>query len=283
MLPGCIPSSVKSLPGSISWLTALRALDVSFNAAVALPRELTACRQLTFMAMESNTSFSGVALLHSLRHLVVCFVYRESVAASWTQLTALRKLQLYYMPSVADCSIPVGLGPMIGLREIDIHGAVLDDLPAGPYLSRLESLSLAGCTLRSGVPANLAAATQLRELDLGGQMHLHPQINLSEADVAVLVSMPVLETLGLDKPESIHRSEWESRLTAMQLGRIAQHPAFQSLPARVKFGEPPQSEIHTNLNSGQISMNKLACGKCEAFWQCSMEETLFDCHLMVNV
>ena len=58
-------------------------------------------------------------------------------------------------------SLPSGLGGMTGLRRLTIED-IEDDLPAGPYLSCLESLRVPSWHFYNGRPASLAAATQLR-------------------------------------------------------------------------------------------------------------------------
>jgi len=65
-----------------------------------------------------------------------------------------------------------------GLTSLKLTDSGLDSLPPGPYLSSLQELSLSDCGLVN-VPPSLAAATQLRTLDLRGNTSLR----ISSADV----------------------------------------------------------------------------------------------------
>lgn len=118
----------------------------------------------------------------------------------WTRLTALRELHL-------QCEdhgpVPAGLGGMTGLLQLSILDANLDDLPAVPYLSRLQSLRMASCTFQSGVPAQLAAATQLHNLHVSKSLG----ISLTAAYVTLLSSLPALENLKLEKAR-LGRKVW---------------------------------------------------------------------------
>lgn len=96
--------------------------------------------------------------------------------------------------------LSAGLSRSRSLCKLRIIGAELDDLPPGPYLHGLESLCMDYCTLKSGVPAGMAAATQLRSLDLG---RLTIGVLLTAAEVAVLSSIPALVTLTLRKEQCV--------------------------------------------------------------------------------
>lgn len=130
--------------------------------AVRLPAGLAACRRLTQLVLSAQYSAQPASAgLQSLRCL--CTPYQPPNEEFWGHLTALTHLQL-------QCDVGVvfsaSLRGMSGLRRLEIMGAVIYDVPAGLYLSRLETLLLQDCQLQAGVPVSLAAATQLRELDV---------------------------------------------------------------------------------------------------------------------
>lgn len=94
----------------------------------------------------------------------------------------------------------------------------LGSLPAGPYLSCLESLCLDSFT---AVPANLAAATQLRHLDLGSYHSIQnyssfSRIEVTEADVAALCSVPALASLYLQRPWHMARAPWHVHVAQLR-------------------------------------------------------------------
>ena len=71
---------------------------------------------------------------------------------------------------------------------------------AAPYLCCLESLLLQDYALPKGVPAILAAATQLRHLQFGVMYKTEDYpIMLTDSDVDVLSTLPALTTLNLQK------------------------------------------------------------------------------------
>lgn len=198
-LPG---HGAASLPDSISLLSALQELQIPVHLASVLPSGLAACLQLTKLEMGLVSASPVLSRLHSLRLLsVLSLPLEQPHAPYWTHLTALSELQLHMRGE-----IPAGRGGMTGLRSLTITGATLNELPAGPYLSRLHVLSMGLCIFQSGVPRKLAAATQLRTLTLPN----NSGINLSTADVAVLSSLPALTGLGLmDLPADANQRQWK--------------------------------------------------------------------------
>ena len=169
-LPG-----VLSLPDSISQLSALRELDLCRWSLTGLPQGLTACQQLTWLSMESDYKCPVLSSLQSMRYLRVTANGQDTY---WTQLTALTELQL---TRGTDASIPPELGGISSLRKLRLESCGCMQLHAGPMLSHLESMCL--CNV-SGIPASLAAATQLRELSVIRPSKIIP------ADLAVLLSSP---------------------------------------------------------------------------------------------
>lgn len=215
---------VTSLPSSISALSALHELDLNRNGdRVALPSELAACRQLTRLGIAPATGFTSpvLARLQHLRSLRVgCAApLRPGESAYWTQLTALSELEIAMRSEPLD-SAPAGLSRMTGLRKLSIEEAGMHDLPAGPYRRRLESLKMQECVFHEGLPASLAALTQLRHVEVGGS---HEGFFMSSADVVVLSSLPALSTLHLARPqESRFWAVWQARLGRFREQCIAQ-------------------------------------------------------------
>lgn len=186
-----------SLPGNVSRLTSLRELNVSQSSLHRLPPELTACQQLTHLAMGGDCHSLVLALLQTLRSLrVVCIPLPNDLTTFWPQLTALTELELW---TAASHPIPAGLGGMTGLRTLRIVAGG-GDLPAGPYLSGLETLTMHIRTFPMGVPANLVAATQLRHLSL---LSCVGEIKLMCSDMAIVSSLPALATVSLIKPADV--------------------------------------------------------------------------------
>lgn len=88
---------------------------------VALPGGLAACRQLTWLKMESDARSPVLGRLHSLRFLHVRPTGRLPHEMHWTRLTALRDLELDLCG--IRTAISPGLAGMTGLRELEITGA----------------------------------------------------------------------------------------------------------------------------------------------------------------
>jgi hypothetical protein len=71
------------------------------------------------------------------------------------------------------------------------------------------------------VPASLAAATQLRHLDISNA--IEGRFALAAADVAVLSALPALAMLRLRNPERSDDQEWKNyRLAQLQAAFLAQ-------------------------------------------------------------
>jgi hypothetical protein len=209
-------AGVTSLPDSISRLTDLSELALPYNLDLSLPPGLAACRQLTRLDIGSSRLFQLPADLQSLQCLSVRVPPgQQPHQLFWTQLTALTELQLQCEGGL----VPAGLGLLTGLSKIGINRVMLNDLPGGPYLSRLESLTMSNCVFLAGVPASLAAATQLRCLSLGA---LHGGIDLTDADVAVLSSVPALKTLSLKRRHFMSQDLWDARVTQLKAACIGQ-------------------------------------------------------------
>lgn len=183
-----------SLPESVSRLSALRELALGSRSGRGLHSGLAACAQLSQLDVSGNPSASVspvLARLRSLRRLSVWSEPRRE--APWTQLTGLTQLQLQCGDETVG-EVPPDVGAMTELRNLTLTNAFIDDLPAGPYLSRLENLSWRHCLLRVRLPASLAAAVQLRHLDIG---NTEACVCMTAADVSLLSSLPLLATLRL--------------------------------------------------------------------------------------
>jgi hypothetical protein len=174
--------------------------------------------------MESDATSPVLASLHSLRYLSVPALEDEELPqeAFWTQLTALTELQLDCGYDYDYQSIPAGLGGMTGLRKLTIiQDGDPVELPVGLYLSRLESLVMQGCDFSSGLPATLAAATQLRHLDISKSFSRGLFV-LTAADVAVLSALPALTMLHLWELDELDEHGWDDYLAQLQAAFLAQ-------------------------------------------------------------
>ena len=226
-LGGCMTIN---LPDSISQLSRLAELDLGWFEAlrVSLPRGLTACRHLTRLEMDSDAASPVLASLQSLRHLRVAFNEKQR-ETYWTQLTALTELQLRCQD---ESIVPAVLGGMASLCMLRIEDALCDDLPAGLYLSRLESLVMEDCSFPTGMPLALAAATQLQHIGICGDEDdgdgawldgtTYVPIDLDAHDIALISSLPALTTLSLKQPDSIDDCEWGARLAQLRAAFSAQ-------------------------------------------------------------
>lgn len=211
-----LPSDgISSLPHSISQLTALGELDVTRNGRIiSLPEGLSACRQLTWLALDEGMESPVDECLQSLRYLHVngWKGRQQGQAPYWAHLTGLSGLCLAsYGPSLPQFLLEVA--GLESLRSLEIRDAQFSNLPEGPYLSRLETLCLSACTCLSGVPENLAAAWQLRALDLVG---MSKGIALTPSDVDLLSSLPALGTLRLSKSSQVARKVWNKRVATLK-------------------------------------------------------------------
>ena len=183
---GCARTT--SLPDSASRLSALQERNHASSSELSLPPGLTACRQLSQLRVERCPLPAVLTRLQSLR----CLGFKAEAdqlpdACCWNQLMGLMELRL-----LCWHGMPAMLGDFAGLQTLIITGARLDNLPAGPYLSRLESLEMAYCTVLDDFPASLAAAAQLRNLDIDHERAVSC-VSLNAADMALLGSLPVLE------------------------------------------------------------------------------------------
>lgn len=206
-------AGVSFILDSISRLTALRELDLTGNAGdISLPAGMTACRQLSRLAVESYGDVREYPVLANLPHLRYLSVTAlPGQQQHWTRLTTLMELRLGLIRDKPD--VPAGLAGMVGLRKLFIGGMEWGALPAGPYLSALESLVVdAAVSLPERLLAPLAAATQLQSLSFGMR-----SVELTAFDIAVLSSMPALKTLELRKlsSEKVDAVQWSERLARL--------------------------------------------------------------------
>lgn len=221
------------LPDSVSQLSALRELDLNGWADTKPPSGLVACQQLSRLKINRAASSPVLARLQSLRSLSVSPDSDPASVPYWTQLTALTELNLVCGDYKA---IHPGLGSMTSLRTLELmvtgeEGLGDEDFPpAGPYLSRQESLALSPC---AAVPASLAAATQLRELDL----RVDDQMELSSDDQAALTALPALETLFLAQPDNLDQAVWDERVLQLRTGFLTQDRLLSVL-GNTRFAYP---------------------------------------------
>ena len=195
-------AGVTSLPDSISRLTALRELDIQENRDPILPAGLTACKQLTLLAMGLDIMCPALASLSSLRDLRIETIQLfTEIEPNFVHLTGLENLHLS-----CQSDIPAGLGLMANLRKLTIRSPAIGSFPAGPYLSRLESLTLKHSRANLEIPTHLAAALQLQHLTL----ETFGAINVSVADVVVLLSMTSLTHLTLKQGAAVSKRNWNA-------------------------------------------------------------------------
>lgn len=117
------------------------------------------------------------------------------------------------------------------LRKLAISGANVGDLPDGLYLSRLESLCMRDCYLYTELPPTLAAATQLRNLE----MQYIEGLQLTAADRSLLTALPALETISLHKPYAVSQLRWDVDLMQLQSEFAAQGRYLPNI--RIKVSE----------------------------------------------
>ena len=206
-----------SLPDDISLLTGLREIDLEDNFCCRLPAGLAACTNLISLVMGSGRGMSNLTKLESLRRLSFKPCNDEYFFAQekWTPLMGLTKLCMgenMRMGLYTACPEITGMPCLRNLVPSDCH---LSDLPSGAYLSRLTSLCMFECVFESGVPAALTNAPQLQYLRLLGG-YQDSGIMLSDSDLIILSSLPVLEYLVLQKPhDRSQRDEWDDRVALL--------------------------------------------------------------------
>ena len=151
------------LSNSISRLTALHNLTLMQTASCTLPEGLTACRQLTHLTLRTDVVSPVVARLQSLRSFEVMMLPHQLPHNTyWTQLSGLTQLS----ESVSGCHVSQfsGISGMTSLRNLVLIGS--SGLPEGPYLSRLQRLSLLDCDYKEGIPPALQDAAQLQTQEI---------------------------------------------------------------------------------------------------------------------
>ena len=230
----CDPLAL-TLPDSISQLTDLQALNLEVSSGCmdmsALPPSLTACQQLTSLVINNHQESPVLAKLQSLRFLSHHLVGTENDEdIFWPHLTGLTVLMLEF--SFPDDVNLTGLAGMTSLCSLAIRYALPCRLPPGPYLSRLGTLRLEECSFDDGLPACLAAATQLHDLYIFNESYFDGNIDLSDADIAILIGIP-LDRLVLQKPRRFTQAVWDERLTLLRVayndkGRIVIVEAWDS-------------------------------------------------------
>ena len=202
---------LRNLPDTISLLTGSREIDLLEDNHCNLPAGLAACTNLTSLVMGSGSGMSVLTKLESLRSLSfkprnVTYFAQEK----WTPLMGLTQLCMG-MRLYTACPEITGMPCLRMLVLSDCH---LSDLPSGAYLSRLTSLRMFDCIFNSGVPAALTNAPQLRVLHLLCR-YQESGIMLSDSDLIILSSLPVLEILLLEKPHERSQHEWDDRVALL--------------------------------------------------------------------
>jgi hypothetical protein len=121
-------SSVASLRHNIMSLTELMKVVLRTNKDLIRPSGLTACKQLTWLEMNSDwRSAASHAAVPAPPMRLLC-PPQQPHEAYWTRLAAVTELQL-----ICQDSPPAGLGGMTSLRKITMgYSMEMDSLPAGP-------------------------------------------------------------------------------------------------------------------------------------------------------
>lgn len=134
---GLSGSRITSLPGSVWQLTSLREVHLNNSGLLQLPPQLTACQQLTQLAMICHIQSPLLGSLRTLRRLSIACgpTPNELTPDTWPKLTGLMELELWFIDS---CPIPAGLGGMTGLRTLRIIGG--DGDTAAKSLARRDTV-----------------------------------------------------------------------------------------------------------------------------------------------
>lgn len=168
-------SCTTMLTDSISRLTALEELDAS-NAE--LPLGLLACQKLTSL---HTSSCAGSPVLTTLRALSIFVMPAEGVVID-SCLQKLTDLTSFTMSSMGPeaCKYLKVLAPsaetsfpsLTGLRKLVtlcIEHCLIDDMPSGPHLNHLKSLTFRNCEFEDDFPINLVEdAPQLSHVSVVG-------------------------------------------------------------------------------------------------------------------
>lgn len=139
---GLAGNRLRSLPKSVGGLKSLRGIWAHGNCLKTLPEEIRGCESLRNLVVGGNRLRElpgGISMLKNL----------EELSAPGNQLSKLPEL-----------------GSMPLLREIDLHGNLIEELPEDlKGLRALETFSLQGNRL-SSIPQSLTTLRRLRALNL---------------------------------------------------------------------------------------------------------------------
>lgn len=151
---------------------------------------------MLWCVQESFTSSPVLARLTQLLDLdVELSLFRDPLERYWTSLTGLTCLHVRCLFR----ELPPGLTGLTELRSLTVQDVCRGRLMMGPYLQRLETLTIVG--LHPVSVRHLAAATKLQRLILCDIAD--SQTTLAKDDVALLSSMPRVQVLHVKSVNDI--------------------------------------------------------------------------------
>nr|KAF6267967.1 p53-induced death domain protein 1 [Pipistrellus kuhlii] len=232
----CRPGSLTTLPASLSGLTRLAHLDLSFNSLETLPACIPRLGRLAALLLSHNRLSELPEALGALSALTFLSVTHNCLRA-----------------------LPLALGALSALQRLDLSENRLDTLPPEVGgLSSLQELNLASNRLQS-LPASLAG---LRSLQI---LVLHS--NLLVSVPAGLARLPLLARLDLRDNQL---QEVPPELLDAPFVRLQGNPLGEALPAPPSPPGPPAapgmprllltSELDSFLVTPQGCSVTLACG-----------------------
>ena len=112
---------------------------------------------------------------------------------------------------------------MTSLRNLVLSGS--SGLPEGPYLSRLQRLSLLDFEYKAGIPPALQSAAQLQTLEITPPIEFSNDDDDDDDNVALVMNLPAaLKSLTLVYANIIHGTadEWNRRVADLRAVFIAE-------------------------------------------------------------
>lgn len=194
-LGACLRGSLTTLPASLSGLTRLAHLDLSFNRLETLPACVPRLCHLGALLLSHNRLSELPEALGALSALTFLSVTHNHLRALPAELGALSALQRLDLSENRLDTLPPEVGGLSSLRELNLASNRLQSLPAS--LAGLRSLQL--LVLHSNrlvsVPAGLARLPLLVRLDLRDNQLREVPPELLDAPFVRLQGNPLGEAL----------------------------------------------------------------------------------------
>ncbi|XP_008157829.2 p53-induced death domain-containing protein 1 [Eptesicus fuscus] len=194
-LGACLRGSLTTLPASLSGLTRLAHLDLSFNRLETLPACIPRLCHLGALLLSHNRLSELPEALGALSALTFLSVTHNHLRALPAALGALSALQRLDLSENRLDTLPPEVGGLSSLRELNLASNRLQSLPAS--LAGLRSLQL--LVLHSNrllsVPAGLARLPLLVRLDLRDNQLREVPPELLDAPFVRLQGNPLGEAL----------------------------------------------------------------------------------------